>query len=241
MDMEDTFEKVPRHVAIIMDGNGRWAQRRGLPRAMGHRAGVEALRDIVRMSSDVGVEVLTVYAFSTENWSRPQDEVSAIFKLMLEYLSREVAELVANNVRIRIIGERDNLNATLLDSIHQAEQRSSHCDGLIFNVALNYGGRAEMLHAFKAMHQAIIQGKMKLEDVDESALSHYLYTSEQPDPDLMIRTGGDQRLSNFLLYQSSYAELYIPDTLWPDFDRKAYGKALMEYAKRQRRFGGIKA
>lgn len=239
--MEDTFDKIPRHVAIIMDGNGRWAQKRGLPRAMGHRAGVEALRDIVRMSSDVGVEVLTVYAFSTENWTRPQDEVSAIFKLMLEYLSREVAELVANNVRIRIIGERDNLNATLLESIHQAEQRSSHCNGLIFNVALNYGGRAEMLHAFKAMHQAIIRGEMKLEDVNEAALSRYLYTAEQPDPDLMIRTGGDQRLSNFLLYQSSYAELYIPDTLWPDFDRKAYGKALMEYGQRQRRFGGIKA
>jgi len=211
-----------------------------MPRPVGHRAGVESLREIVRMSSNVGVEVLTVYAFSTENWSRPQEEVGAIFKLMLEYLNREVAELVRNNVRIRIIGRRDNLNSTLLEAIDKAEKASAHCKGLIFNVALNYGGRAEMAEAVRSMLRDAKAGKLDPETVTEDTISSYLYTAGLPDPDLLIRTGGDQRLSNFLLYQSSYAELYIPDTLWPDFSPEEYDKALRSFGARQRRFGGIK-
>ena len=237
--MNEPYEKIPRHVAIIMDGNGRWAQRRGMPRPVGHRAGVESLREIVRMSSNVGVEVLTVYAFSTENWSRPQDEVGAIFRLMLEYLNREVAELVRNDVRIRIIGRRDNLNNTLLEAIDKAEKASAHCKGLVFNVALNYGGRAEMAEAVRNMLRDAQNGKLDPETVDENTISDYLYTAGLPDPDLLIRTGGDQRLSNFLLYQSSYAELYIPETLWPDFTPEEYDKALRSFGARQRRFGGI--
>ena len=237
--MNEPYEKIPRHVAIIMDGNGRWAQRRGMPRPVGHRAGVESLREIVRMSSHVGVEVLTVYAFSTENWSRPQDEVGAIFRLMLEYLNREVAELVRNDVRIRIIGRRDNLNNTLLEAIDKAEKASAHCKGLVFNVALNYGGRAEMAEAVRNMLRDAQNGKLDPETVDENTISDYLYTAGLPDPDLLIRTGGDQRLSNFLLYQSSYAELYIPETLWPDFTTEEYDKALRSVGARQRRFGGI--
>ena len=238
--VKEPYEKIPRHVAIIMDGNGRWAQKRGLPRPMGHRAGVEALREIVRMSSNVGVEVLTVYAFSTENWSRPQEEVGAIFRLMLEYLNREVAALVENKVRIRIIGRRDHLNETLLRAIDKAETASAHCTGLTFNVALNYGGRAELVDAARALARAVQRGEQSPETIDEQTISQYLYTAGQPDPDLLIRTGGDQRLSNVLLYQSSYAELYIPDTLWPDFTPEAYDQALRSYAARQRRFGGIK-
>lgn len=239
--MNEPYEKIPKHVAIIMDGNGRWAQRRGMPRPVGHRAGVESLREIVRMSSNVGVQVLTVYAFSTENWSRPQEEVGAIFKLMLEYLNREVAELVRNNVRIRIIGRRDNLNETLISAIEKAEKASEHCNGLIFNVALNYGGRAEMAEAVRNMLRDAQKGTLDPETVDENTISDYLYTAGLPDPDLLIRTGGDQRLSNFLLYQSSYAELYIPDTLWPDFSPEEYDKALRSFGARQRRFGGIKS
>ena len=240
-EINHQYEQIPQHVAIIMDGNGRWAKKWGLPRPVGHKAGVEALREIVRMSSDVGVKVLTVYAFSTENWSRPQEEVGAIFRLMLEYLNREVVELVRNDVRIRIIGRRDHLNDTLLKAIQKAEDASAHCRGLVLNVALNYGGRAELVDAVRCIASRAAEGVLKTEEIDEATIGEFLYTAGQPDPDLLIRTGGDQRISNFLIYQASYAEFYVPDTLWPDFTPREYGKALEAYGQRQRRFGGIKS
>ena len=214
---QQTYEKLPRHVAVIMDGNGRWAKKRGLPRTLGHRAGVEALREIVRMSSDVGLQILTVYAFSTENWKRPKDEVGGIFRLLIEYLNREVAEMVRNNVRIHAIGAVEGLPKLLRDAIAAAEKDSSGCTGMVFNVALNYGGRAELVRAVQSLAEDAASGRINPADISEDMISGRLYTSGQADPDLVIRTGGERRLSNFLLFQSSYAELVFPDTLWPDF------------------------
>ncbi len=236
---QQTYEKLPRHVAVIMDGNGRWAKKRGLPRTLGHRAGVEALREIVRMSSDVGIQILTVYAFSTENWKRPKDEVSGIFRLLIEYLNREVAEMVRNNVRIHAIGAVEGLPKLLRDAIAAAEKDSSGCTGMVFNVALNYGGRAELVRAVQSLAEDAASGRINPADISEDMISGRLYTSGQADPDLVIRTGGERRLSNFLLFQSSYAELVFPDTLWPDFTPDEYDKALREYASRHRRFGDV--
>ena len=227
---------LPRHTAIIMDGNGRWAKRRGLPRAAGHRAGVEALRAVIRFSSDCGMQALTLYAFSTENWKRPREELGVLFGLLVEYFTREIDELHANNVRIRIIGDASVFPQNVQTAIRNAETQTERNTGLILNIALNYGARAEMLRAARACaEEAVATGALP----DEAAFERHLYTAGQPDPDLLIRTSGEMRLSNYLLYQAAYAELYFTDTLWPDFDENAYCEALRRYAARDRRFGGL--
>lgn len=231
-------DKLPRHVAIIMDGNGRWAKRHGLPRAMGHRRGVEALRAVVRESSDLGIEVLTLYAFSTENWRRSAAEVGVLMRLLLEFFSSEIDELHANDVRIRILGNVGGLPKAQQDVTRTAEQRTASNQGLRLNIALNYGARDEILRAVRALAAAVRDGEMPAEAIEEASFAERLDTAGQPDVDLMIRTSGEQRLSNFLLFQAAYAEFLFPDTLWPDFDVDAYHDALDAYAGRDRRFGG---
>jgi len=228
-------QRLPQHVAVIMDGNGRWAQRRLLPRGMGHRAGVERVRTIIRMSSDIGVKFLTLYAFSTENWKRPADEVGTLMSLLLEFMRKELTELHEKNVRILTLGDLSKLPAEVRSEIEQAKEKTKGNTGLTVNMALNYGGRQEIIGAVK---KAVAAG-VRPEDVDEAFFSSLLDTADQPDPDLMIRTSGETRISNLLLYQLAYAEFYFTNTLWPDFDEKEYAKALAAYAARERRFGGI--
>ena len=228
-------ERLPRHVAVIMDGNGRWAQRRLLPRSAGHRAGVERVRTIIRMSSDIGVKFLTLYAFSTENWKRPKDEVGTLMGLLLEYLRKELAELNEKNVRILTLGDLSKLPKEVRDEIELAKETTRGNTGLTVNMAVSYGGRQEIVGAvIKAIKEGI-----RPEDVDEAYMASLMETAGQPDPDLMIRTSGESRISNFLLYQLAYAELYFTDALWPDFDEKQYAKALAAYAARERRFGSV--
>jgi undecaprenyl diphosphate synthase len=226
---------LPVHVAIIMDGNGRWAKKRGLPRAAGHRAGVERIRTIIRMSSDIGIKYLTLFAFSTENWKRPSDEVGVLMGLLLEYLKQELRELHEKNVRIMTLGDLSKLPKEVKDEIERAKLTTKDNTGLTVNMAVNYGGRQEIVDAFK---RAVSEGKSAGE-IDEIYVSSLLSTAGQPDPDLIIRTSGETRISNFLLYQMAYAELYFPDTLWPDFDEAEYRKALGVFASRYRRFGGV--
>jgi undecaprenyl diphosphate synthase len=230
---------LPRHVAIIMDGNGRWAKKRMLPRSLGHRAGVEALRGVITMSSDIGIEVLTLYAFSTENWARPQDEVGVLMDLLVEFLNKEIAELHENEVNIRFMGDVDKFPERCKAAIENAIELTRNNKGLIVNIALNYGGRHELVRALKSILEEAGKGSIDKASIDEGTISDVLYTAGLPDPDLLIRTSGEMRLSNFMLYQSSYSELYIPDTLWPDFDEAEYEKALLEYSKRKRRYGKI--
>ncbi len=227
---------LPQHVAIIMDGNGRWAKRRGAARTTGHRAGVEALRAVIRFSSDSGIKALTLYAFSTENWKRPREELGVLFSLLVEYFTREIDELDRNDVRIRIIGDPGVFPQNVRQAIDNAERVTADNDGLRLNIALNYGARAELLHAAQACCVTAMEtGRLP----DAAALESHLYTAGLPDPDLLIRTSGEQRLSNYLLYQAAYAELYFTDTLWPDFDENAYCEALRFFAGRSRRFGGL--
>jgi undecaprenyl diphosphate synthase len=228
-------EKLPAHVAVIMDGNGRWAKRRGLPRSAGHRAGVERVRTIIRMSSDIGIRYLTLYAFSTENWKRPTDEVNTLMSLLVEYLVKELPELHEKRVRIRTLGDISALPEKVLMEIERAVATTKDNTGLTVNMAINYGGRQELV---AAVQQALKDG-VKPEQVDEAWISSALYTADEPDPDLMIRTSGETRISNFLLYQLAYAELYFTDIYWPDFDETAYAKALAVFAERDRRFGGV--
>lgn len=228
-------KRLPLHVAIIMDGNGRWAKKRGLPRAAGHRAGVERVRTIIRMSSDIGIKYLTLFAFSTENWKRPDDEVGTLMGLLLEYLKKELAELHEKNVRILTLGDTSRLPSEVAREIQRAKITTKDNTGLTVNMAVNYGGRQEITDALK---KAICEGA-GAEDITEEYISSLLYTAGQPDPDLVIRTSGEARISNFLLYQTAYAEFYFPDTLWPDFDEAEYKKALSVYASRERRFGAI--
>lgn len=228
-------QRLPRHVAVIMDGNGRWAQKRLLPRSAGHRAGVERVRTIVRMSSDIGVKYLTLFAFSTENWKRPADEVGTLMKLLLEYLAKELDELHSENVRIRTFGDISQLPKDVKAEIDRAVEKTKNNTGLTLNMAINYGGRLDIVDAVKRMMKAGVSA----EDIGEETISSFLSTADQPDPDLFIRTSGEMRISNFLLYQLAYAEFYFTDTLWPDFDELAYLKALDCFAKRDRRFGGI--
>ena len=230
--------RLPRHVAIIMDGNGRWAKKRGVPRALGHRRGVEALRDIIRESSDLGIAVLSLYAFSTENWSRSSEEVGALMGLVREFFRREIDELDRNGVCIRILGDVAGLPAPQRDAVRSAMARTARNEGLRLNIALNYGGRAELVRAARTLAAAVRRGELAPEDIDEERLAAALDTAGQPDVDLMIRTSGEMRVSNFLLYQSAYAEFLFPSVLWPDFDREAYHQALDAYAARERRFGG---
>lgn len=237
---EIDFSKLPKHIAIIMDGNGRWAQKKGLPRVMGHKAGMEAIKKTVKSCSDMGIKILTVYAFSTENWKRPQDEVSYLMNLLVEYMRKEVNELHNNKVKIKVLGELDMLPAQTRKEILEAVRLTENNQGLQFNIALNYGGRSEILNACKKLIQDISDGSIDMTSIDEAIFSNYLYTGSDPDPDLIIRTSGEQRVSNFLLWQGAYSELMFVHQLWPDFDEKVLRSAIIEYQSRDRRFGALK-
>lgn len=232
---------VPAHIAIIMDGNGRWAKEKGQIRLKGHQAGMESLREIVRASSDMGVKVLTVYAFSTENWKRPVEEVSGIFALLVRYVAKELKELKENNVQIRMLGDIDPLPADARKAAQEAVDSTKDNTGLVFCIAINYGGRAEIVRAAKLLAKQAAEGQLDPEKIDEAAFASHLYTADLPDPDLIIRTGGEMRLSNFLTWQSAYSELYVTDTYWPDFTPDKLKEAIEAFNGRDRRYGGIKA
>lgn len=231
------LQRLPRHVAIIMDGNGRWAKQHKLKVAMGHRAGTEALREIIRNSSDLGIQALTLYAFSTENWARPQSEVDALMQLILDFFQSEIDELDEKNVRITILGEKDALPPRQHAALSEAERRTGENTGLRLNIAINYGARAEIARAARALARKAAAGELDPEQITEDVVAQELYTAGQPDVDLLIRTSGEMRQSNFLLYQCSYAEFVFPTVLWPDFDLKQYHQCLAQYQSRQRRFG----
>lgn len=232
-------EKLPRHVAIIMDGNGRWAKAQGKPRAWGHRAGVEALRAIIRESSDLGIEALSLYAFSTENWLRPAEEVHALMELLLEFFSREIDELDGEGVAIRILGDVEGMPPPQRKALQAAQERTRDNDGLRLNIALNYGGRAELVRAARLLAEQVQAGRLRPEDIDAEAFEAVLYTRGLPEVDLLIRTSGELRISNFMLYQIAYAEFVVMPEYWPDFTLAKYHEALLAYAKRSRRFGGV--
>jgi undecaprenyl diphosphate synthase len=229
----------PAHVAIIMDGNGRWASKRLMPRFEGHRRGVEALRRTVRAASDLGIRYLTLYSFSSENWSRPRLEVDYLMGLVKRFVRNDLAELHASNVRVRIIGERVGLEGELAELLLEAENLTASNSGLTLIVAFNYGGRQEIASAARQLAEMVADGKLKPADITPELLAGKLHTSDIPDPDLVIRTSGEQRLSNFLLWQAAYAEFIFLPLLWPDFDRAALESALAEYKARDRRFGGV--
>lgn len=230
--------QMPRHIAIIMDGNGRWAKKRMLPRAAGHRAGVEAMRSTITRCDELGIEALTVYAFSTENWSRSHEEVGALMSLLLEYFTREIDELDQKNVRILILGDVDGLPEKQCAAVKNAMQRTKDNTGLKLNIALNYGSRAEIVRAARMLAQRAANGEIAPEDIDEKMFSDSLYTRDLPEVDLVIRTSGEERLSNFLLYQLAYAEFVFDPILWPDFDAAALDRDIEIFGHRQRRFGG---
>lgn len=232
------LEQLPRHIAIIMDGNGRWAKARNLPRAEGHRRGAEAVRETVRAAREIGIRYLTLYAFSSENWRRPADEVDGLMSLMRLYLRREIAELHRNGIRVRFIGERKPLSDDIKALMRQAEATTEGNDAMTLVIAVNYGGQAEIVRAARALAEAASRGIIDPADIDEEVFGRYLYTLDIPEPDLLIRTSGEQRLSNFLLWQSAYTELLFDDTLWPDFNRHALLDAIQIYCRRERRFGG---
>jgi undecaprenyl diphosphate synthase len=228
---------LPRHIAIIMDGNGRWAQQQGKPRIMGHRAGVESVQDIVRAARELGIGVLTLYAFSTENWKRPPLEVQALMGLLKSFLESELATMVHNNVSLRCIGQKDRIPPEVREVLERVIRQTAGNTGLILNLALSYGGRSEITQAVQAIAQRCMDGTLSPQEIDQSVLEQHLYTAGLPDPDLLIRTGGETRLSNFLLWQASYAELYFTEILWPDFRKKDLLHAILDFQKRQRRFG----
>lgn len=230
---------MPKHVAIIMDGNGRWAKRRNLPRSAGHKAGTEALRAIIKESDALGIEALTIYAFSTENWLRPKEEVGALMGLLLQYFASEIDELHRKRVCIRILGDVEGLPEAQRRAVLNAMERTRANDGLKLNIALNYGGRAEILRAAKAMAERAQKKGIALENMTEADFERELYTAGLPDVDLLIRTSGEMRLSNFLPWQTSYAEMIFNDTLWPDYDEKEFRADILRYMKRDRRFGKV--
>jgi len=231
--------KLPRHLAIIMDGNGRWAQKRGLPRSAGHRAGVEALRKVIEACVELKVPVLTVYAFSTENWKRPKAEVNVLMTLMVEYLRKEINELCAQNIRIRPMGYIDGLPEEAKNELKKAAQLTRGNKGLNLNVALNYGGRMEIVEAAKTAAQKVLDREVTVGEINEDVFASFLFTAGQPDPDLLIRPSGERRISNFLLWQLAYAEFYYTNIFWPDFNKFELLKAITEFQQRNRRYGGI--
>lgn len=237
--MEQQDKQVPRHVAIILDGNGRWARKRMLPRNAGHAAGSKNVEKICEAAWNMGIEYVTMYAFSTENWSRPQDEVDALMKLLHSYLKDCIKTSKKNNMQVKVIGDITRLEPELQEKISELERVSAQNTGLHFQVALNYGSRDEITRAVRQMVKDAGEGELRPEDVSEDRIAGYLDTRGIPDPDLMIRTSGEQRLSNYLLWQLAYAEFYFTDTLWPDFDKKELQKAVEFYQRRDRRFGGI--
>lgn len=233
-------DNMPQHIAIIMDGNGRWARRRGLPRSAGHRFGAQKLKEIVLFANQIGLKYLTVYAFSTENWKRPKDEVDNLMNLLREFFDTDVENLINNNIRIRVIGDISRLDMDIQERIFSAEKRTEKKDGLCVVIALNYGGRNEIISAVKNLALDIKNGKIDVDEIDEETFKNYLYTKDIPDPDLLIRPSGEMRVSNFLLWQISYTELWFSNILWPDFKKEHLLKAIEDYQKRERRFGGVK-
>ena len=236
-DRAAAAEQLPKHVAIIMDGNGRWAQKHRLSVSRGHRQGTETLREIIRHTDDLGIRALSLYAFSTENWSRPPEEVAALMKLILDFFASEIDELDEKNVRILILGDKGALPEKQRETLLEAERRTAANTGLRLNIAVNYGARAEMVKAVQEIAELVRQGRLKTEEIREETISDHLYTAGQPEVDLLIRTSGEMRLSNFLLYQNAYAEFVFPKTLWPDFTVEEYDRCLEEFAHRHRRFG----
>lgn len=232
-------ERLPKHVAVIMDGNGRWAKRRGLPRIMGHKQGVDVLKDLLRCCRDWGVAALTAYAFSTENWGRPLEEVDFLMTLFERVLRKELREMMEEDVRIQFVGNLSALPRSLQAEIERAVDQTQHNRGIQFTVATNYGGRQEILDACRAIAHQVKQGLLQPDEIDEALFERHLYTAGICDPDLLIRTSGEMRISNFLLWQMAYAEIYITETLWPDFDRAEFHRALCSYQKRERRFGKV--
>jgi undecaprenyl diphosphate synthase len=232
--------RLPAHIAIIMDGNGRWARKRSLPRAAGHKAGVEAVRITVETSKRLGIQALTLYAFSVENWKRPRAEVDTLWRLLRVYLRRELPEILSNGIRFTCMGRLDGLPPQVRDELQNAIDATAHNRGMRLNVAINYSGRAELVDAINAIvEDARLEGRLRDLRIDEEAIASRLYTADLPDPDLLIRTSGEMRISNFLLWQIAYAELYVTDTLWPDFRRADLMHAILDYQKRDRRFGGL--
>ena len=231
--------RLPSHVAIIMDGNGRWAANRNLPRVAGHRAGASAVRRSVETAARLGLECLTLYAFSTENWKRPRLEIRALMDLLTEFLRKELKSLKENNIQFRMIGRGEGLNISVLEHIRRAELATYQNTGLRLNIAINYGGRAEIVDAMRKLAREVAGGRLSPEDIDERMIESKLYTCALPDPDLVIRTSGETRVSNFLLWQIAYSEIHVIDTLWPDFGEKDFFAALIEYQKRDRRFGNV--
>ena len=233
------FARLPRHVAVIMDGNGRWAKLRHKRRVEGHRAGIASVRDVVETSARLGLEVLTLYAFSVENWKRPKTEVSTLMGLLKRYLRLELETLLRNNIRFRVIGRMHELPRDVQEELQRGMDRTARSTGLLFNIALNYGGRTEITDAVRRLVADVLANGRDASRVDEALLSSYLYTAGQPDPDLLIRTSGEMRVSNFLLWQIAYAEIWVTDVLWPDFRRRHLLQAVLDYQKRERRYGGI--
>jgi len=232
-------KKIPEHVAIIMDGNGRWAQSRRMPRIRGHLEGVKRVEEIIREAGALGVKVLTLYAFSTENWQRPQREVTGLMRVFRSVLDQKTKSMVKNNLRLRFMGERDHVPANVLARMDEAVSRTQGNTGLIVNIAFNYGSRHEIVNAARRIADAVQQQHLSLAAVDEAVFSRMLYAPDLPDPDLLIRTSGEKRVSNFLLWQISYSELYFTDKCWPEFDQKEFHKALETYHDRERRYGGL--
>lgn len=231
--------RLPKHIAIIMDGNGRWAKQHGKNRIFGHKQGAKTVKEIVKISGEIQLEYLTLYAFSTENWNRPKSEVTGLMELLVTFLRKEIEELHTNNVKIKFIGDIDNLPQLQKNEVYSAMKKTKDNTGLMFIIALNYGSRMEIIEACKSIASKVKNGKLKLENIDEDIFSKNLFTKDIPDPDLLIRTSGEQRLSNFLLYQLAYSEFYFTDVYWPDFDVMELEKAIDVYLGRDRRFGGI--
>ncbi len=230
-------EVLPLHIAVIMDGNGRWAKKRGLPRVMGHRAGMKAVKEITKSCRDLGIKYLTLYAFSSENWKRPKAEVDALMRFLEEYIDKELRSFIKNGIRLNFIGRMGALPDFVRPKLKKAMEATADCGNMTLNVALNYSGRDEIVDAAKKFASQVKAGKLGADDLDEGSFSGFLYTAGQPDPDLLIRTSGEMRISNFLLWQISYAELYVTPKLWPDFRRGDLIDAINEYRKRERRFG----
>jgi undecaprenyl diphosphate synthase len=230
-------EKLPKHIAIIMDGNGRWAKKKLLNRISGHTKGVDAVREVVTTCRELGIKILTLYAFSIENWRRPKEEVKALMGLLNNYLLKERGEMIKNNIRLSAIGRLEDLPPDVQATLQETMKITKHCDGMTLNLALSYGGRSEILHAVRGVLSDFEKKTIKPEEIDQERFSQYLWTWGLPDPDLLIRTSGEFRISNFLLWQIAYTELYVTETLWPDFNREELLKAIADYQSRERRFG----
>ncbi|UFJ43239.1 isoprenyl transferase [Brevibacillus humidisoli] len=235
----DEAGDIPQHIAVIMDGNGRWAKKRNLARIVGHRSGMQTVKEIVKAADGIGVKTMTMYAFSTENWKRPRDEVDYLMKLPQEFLSTELEELNERNVRVRMLGNSDRLPSHTIEAMNIAEERTRQNTGLQLNFALNYGGRTEIVKAVTELARQVQAGELKPEEIDEALLAQHLYTRDLPDPDLLIRTSGEIRLSNFMLWQMAYTELWFTDVLWPDFTKEHFFEAIAEYQGRARRYGAV--